>query len=297
MGRICLITGGNSGIGYAAAGQLLKAGHKVILACRDKGKGEGAVKALEPAAAAACSSVEYIQLDLASLSSVRSCANDVLSRYPRLDVLCCNAAVVPAKVGITQDGHELTFQSNHLGHFLLAHLLLPALLRSDAGRIVVVSSELHRKHGGLPPSPTYMTADIFRAQGEAPPAQQGTAGAQAPGHKPGGAGSGAGVLGDGRFIPSTNLSRNANFFGRLVMRNIMPLLPFAVNDATGAARVVSVCVGKEADGVTGAYFSKGVQTPSSAESLDVAKAQELWDVSLAAAGITQPYVPAALAKE
>lgn len=99
------------------------------------------------------------------------------------------------------------------------------------------------------------------------------------------------------FIPSTNLSRNANFFGRLVMRNIMPLLPFAVNDTTGAARVVSVCVGREADGVTGAYFSKGVQTPSSAESLDVAKAQELWDVSLAAAGITQPYVPAALAKE
>lgn len=81
MGKVCLITGGNSGIGFAAAGQLLKAGHKVILACRDAGKAKSAVLALEPAAAASCSSVEYVQLDLASLSSVRTCATDLLSRY------------------------------------------------------------------------------------------------------------------------------------------------------------------------------------------------------------------------
>lgn len=75
------------------------------------------------------------------------------------------------------------------------------------------------------------------------------------------------------------------------------MLPFAVNESTGAARVVSVCVDTELDGVSGAYFSKGIKTPSSPESMDDAKAQQLFDVSMAAAGITTPYVPARVAKQ
>ncbi|GFR48651.1 hypothetical protein Agub_g10605 [Astrephomene gubernaculifera] len=145
-----LITGGNSGIGFEAARQLLQLGHHVVIACRDAGKAQKAVEALAPVAKASGVSVDSALMDLTSFASVRDGAAKLLARHPRLDVMVCNAGVMSGTRGfaapqLTADGYETTLQVNHLSHFLLVHLLLPALLASPAARVVVVSSELHRK--------------------------------------------------------------------------------------------------------------------------------------------------------
>ncbi|GIL76763.1 hypothetical protein Vretifemale_6353 [Volvox reticuliferus] len=145
-----LITGGNTGIGYEAARQLLKAGHHVIIACRDPKKAQNAIDALSPIAKASGTSVESALLDLASLASVRKGAAQILESHPRLDVLLCNAGLLSRSSSAdplerSEDGQELTLQVNHLGHFLLVHLLLPALLAAPSARVVMVSSELHRQ--------------------------------------------------------------------------------------------------------------------------------------------------------
>ena len=98
MALLCLITGGNSGIGKEVARQLLQRGHRVILACRDMTRGQSVMQELlGPSAAAGrggTPAVELVQCDLGSLDSVRQCAEEVLGRHPLLNVLVCNAGVV-----------------------------------------------------------------------------------------------------------------------------------------------------------------------------------------------------------
>lgn len=136
-----LITGGNTGIGLATARQLARQGHAVILACRDQTKGQAALAKLRNEAPDAPASL--VQLDLASLEQVRDCAQQVLERFPRIDVLINNAGVVPTRQQFSRDGYELQFGVNYLGHVLLTHLLLPALEQSGQARIVHLSSVAH----------------------------------------------------------------------------------------------------------------------------------------------------------
>uniref|UniRef100_A0A670YXJ8 Dehydrogenase/reductase 13 n=1 Tax=Pseudonaja textilis TaxID=8673 RepID=A0A670YXJ8_PSETE len=128
----CPFPGGNAGIGKATAVDLARRGARVILACRDKARGESAIGNSE---------VILMILDLASLSSVRDFAQTFLASEPRLDILINNAGVV--KGGQTADGFDLVFQVNHLGHFLLTHLLLDQLKRCVPSRIVILSSGMH----------------------------------------------------------------------------------------------------------------------------------------------------------
>ena len=141
-GRTALVTGANSGLGLHTALQLARAGARVLLAVRTPAKGEQAlarVRAQVPAAA-----VELVALDLASLASVQSAAEDVLERAPVLDLLVDNAGVMAVPRRTTADGFELQLGTNHLGHFALTGRLLPALLAAEAPRVVVVSSSAHR---------------------------------------------------------------------------------------------------------------------------------------------------------
>lgn len=141
MTQQILITGGNSGIGLATARQLARQGHAVILACRDQTKGQAALAKLRNEAPDSPASL--VQLDLASLGQVRDCAEQVLERFPRIDVLINNAGVVPTRQQFTRDGYELQFGVNYLAHVLLTHLLMPALRQSEQARIVHLSSVAH----------------------------------------------------------------------------------------------------------------------------------------------------------
>ncbi len=141
-GRTVVITGANSGIGLEAAKVLAAHGARVVLAGRDRGRTVRAAE--EVTAAAAGEQAETAELDLASLESVRAAAADIRGRFPRLDLLINNAGIMFTPHGLTKDGFELQFGTNHLGHFALTGLLLPALLEVPGSRVVTVSSNGHR---------------------------------------------------------------------------------------------------------------------------------------------------------
>jgi NAD(P)-dependent dehydrogenase (short-subunit alcohol dehydrogenase family) len=142
-GRIALVTGANSGIGYHQALELARKGAHVLLACRDAGRGQDARAAIAGEVAAA--SVEVVQLDLADLDSVARLADQIAGRADGLDLLVNNAGVmaVPRRQATAQ-GFELQFGTNHLGHFALTMRLLPAMLDREGSRVVTVSSLNHR---------------------------------------------------------------------------------------------------------------------------------------------------------
>ncbi|XP_060538285.1 dehydrogenase/reductase SDR family member 13-like [Pantherophis guttatus] len=138
-GKTVLITGGNSGIGKATAVDLARRGARVILACRDKVRGESAMYDIRRESGN--SEVILMILDLGSLNSVRAFAQNFLKSEPRLDILINNAGIL--KDGQTADGFDRAFQVNHLGHFLLTHLLLDRLKHCAPSRIIIVSSFSH----------------------------------------------------------------------------------------------------------------------------------------------------------
>lgn len=139
-GKTYLITGGNSGIGFDAAEMLGKAGGDTIIACRNPAKAEAAVSELKKTAKG---KVETVALDLSDLSSVRAAAAEIHNRYEKLDALVNNAGIMQTPETRTVDGFELQLGTNHLGHFLLAGLLMDLVEKAN-GRIVVVSSIAHK---------------------------------------------------------------------------------------------------------------------------------------------------------
>jgi NAD(P)-dependent dehydrogenase (short-subunit alcohol dehydrogenase family) len=139
--KTILITGGNTGIGFATAKYLAQQGQTVIIACRNKDKADAAINAIQSEVDDADISFRFI--DLASLENVRKFSQELLHDYQSIDVLINNAGAMPSKQLLTQDGFELQFGVNYLGHFLLSHLLLPALGNAGRARIVHVSSIMH----------------------------------------------------------------------------------------------------------------------------------------------------------
>jgi NAD(P)-dependent dehydrogenase (short-subunit alcohol dehydrogenase family) len=142
-GRIAVVTGASGGLGLETASVLAQRGATVVLACRDMDKARRAADRLRVEAGPA--SVRVVRLDLASLASVREAAEEIRSSCPRLDLLINNAGVMAVPYRRTEDGYELTFATNHLGHFALAALVLGPLLATPGARIVTVSSIGHRQ--------------------------------------------------------------------------------------------------------------------------------------------------------
>jgi NAD(P)-dependent dehydrogenase (short-subunit alcohol dehydrogenase family) len=141
-GRLAVVTGANSGLGYWTARELAQAGATVVLACRNTTKGEKAAGEIRSATGADARAAE---LDLADLASVRSFAERLGSERDPVDLLINNAGVMAPPRRLTKDGFESQFGTNHLGHFALTGLLLQKLLAVPAARVVTVSSTMHRR--------------------------------------------------------------------------------------------------------------------------------------------------------
>lgn len=141
-GKVALVTGGSGGLGEETARALAEKGAHVVLTARDMLKGEAAARGIREATGN--DRVELEELELGSLASIRAFARRFLERHHRLNILVNNAGVMACPFAKTQDGFEMQFGSNHLGHFLLTCLLAPALREAAPSRVACVSSRGHQ---------------------------------------------------------------------------------------------------------------------------------------------------------
>ncbi len=137
-GRVVVVTGANSGLGLETSRELARKGATVVMAARNMEKAEAA--RADIAGEISEASLDVRQLDLASLESIKAFSSKLLGDYDRIDLLINNAGVMGIPERETADGFEMQFGTNHLGHFALTALLMPALLRADAARVVTVTS-------------------------------------------------------------------------------------------------------------------------------------------------------------
>jgi NAD(P)-dependent dehydrogenase (short-subunit alcohol dehydrogenase family) len=166
-GRTAVVTGANGGLGLETARELARKGAHVVMAARDQEKAqlaESDIRNTVPDAA-----LQVVSLDLSSQASVRGAAERILSDHERVDLLVNNAGVMGIPERKTPDGFEMQFGVDHLGHWTLTALLLPALLRSPSARIVTVTSTAHHMGRAVDPANPHLDGRYrpWRAYGQA----------------------------------------------------------------------------------------------------------------------------------
>ncbi len=296
--RSIIITGANTGLGYYCAKSIAvenKSWH-VVLACRDKVKGEQAAQNIITETGNA--NVTSFQLNLASLSSVKAFAENYLQKnYPPLKGIICNAGIAEDKLTYTQDGIETTFQVNCLGHFLLIHLMLKHLI--TPARILMVSSELHRNDGPMKSFlPHYNTASKL-ARPDSGTAQMKGAGSMRYStsklcmllytHK-----FNQEFIANGLkeitinafnpgLMPDTGLGGlNKKIFRKLFLKYILPLfVKGAVSTPQQSGQwLAELLTSNKYEGISGKYFDRYHEIEPSKESHDQNKMDDLWNTSI-----------------
>ena len=270
-GRTIVVTGANTGIGEATARTLAGAGARVVYACRQASTGAAAI-ARARAEYPECTA-ELAELDLASFDSIGRFAAQLDCQ--RIDALVCNAGLADTGYGETAEGFERTVGICHIGHFLLARLLMPRLLASGAPRVVMVSSESHRSPARLDFSRLPMPPDKFNglaAYGQAKLCN--VLMAKSLQDRYGADGLTACALHPGTLV-TTDIGRHSAVF-----RVLMALVsPFTKNTLQGAATSVFAVVHEPASDIAGKYLRDCRVTACSAEANDATVAQRLWQAS------------------
>src|SRR3954451_16598222 len=166
-GRTAVVTGANGGLGLETSRALAAARAHVVMAARNQEKAAAAVADIRDGTPDA--SLEVVALDLGSQASVRQAAEQILGEHQSLDILMNNAGVMGIPERRTVDGFEMQFGVDHLGHFALTALLMPALLRADAARIVTVTSTAHHMGRAVDPDNPHLEGRYrpWRAYGQA----------------------------------------------------------------------------------------------------------------------------------
>jgi NAD(P)-dependent dehydrogenase (short-subunit alcohol dehydrogenase family) len=290
--RVALITGGNSGIGFATANKLARKGITVILASRNQKATTQAITRMRAANPNAI--VESIPLDLSSFVSVRQCASAFQAKGYPLHILINNAGgSVPGKQpSFTADGFELTFGTNHLGHFLLTNLLLEDLKRSAPARVITVSSELHNPDHTRGPVPDfdfnnlkgekYYNSQIFYRNSKlanmwfAYELQRRLVGT--------GVTSNAVCPG---FVPAAIAARRKSSIQKFFYGQIMTRMPFARSLEQASDSYMVAATDPALDGIGGKFIVDGKEKRSSDESYDEEKARHLWELSMEWCGINE----------
>lgn len=289
--RVALITGGNSGIGFATARKLAAKGFHVIMAARNQQTAAHAIariKADQPDA-----TLEAIPLDLASFASIRQCAAIFKAKGYPLQVLINNAGGgIPGKqASFTVDGFEMTFGTNHLGHFLLTNLLLGKLKQSAPARAITVSSQLHIPgYGGRGADFDYdnlkgekfYDGGLFYRNSKlanmwfAYELQRRL--------------SGSGVTSNAvcpGFVPEAIGDRRTGWIDRVMYRRILPRMPFARSLDEASSSYLLAATDPRWENVGGKFIVDGKERPSSEASYDQAQARKLWELSEAWCGLAE----------
>lgn len=270
-----VVTGANSGMGFATSVVLARAGYRVFMLCRNGERGGKALAAAKTAVGPAAGSLELEICDLASLASVRACAERLAGRIDSLDVLVNNAGVISTKRKETADGFELQFGVNHLGHFLLTVMVLP-LVKKARGRIVVVSSGAHKvgriRWDDLQLEKSYST---FGAYGQSKLAN--ILFTRELARRLAGTGATANCLNPGAVGTNIGVDRETGF-GRTAMA-LAKL--FFLTPEEGADTAIYLATSPEVSLVSGEYFYRRKIAKTSVRALDDADAARLWETSAA----------------
>jgi NAD(P)-dependent dehydrogenase (short-subunit alcohol dehydrogenase family) len=273
QGKVCIVTGANSGIGKATSLGLAKMGATVVMVCRERTKGEEAQNEIKTKSGN--DAIDLLLADLSSQDSIRQLVENFLQHYTQLHVLVNNAGGVNLSRRVTVDGFEMTFAVNYLAPFLLTNLLLDKLKASAPARIVNVSSESHEsayiKMDDLQLEKKYR---LMRAYGQSKLALvlftyelarrlQGT-GVTANCLHPGFVATNIGQSGVGRV-------------GRSIVKLIFSSL--GISPEEGAKTSIYLASSPDIEGVTGKYFVKSIPVRSAPISYDESLQRQLWEES------------------
>jgi len=268
-GKVCIVTGSNTGIGKETARGLARRGAHVVLACRDVGKAEAARKDIS--ASTGQSAVEVLPLDLASQASIRSFAARFAASHDRLDVLVNNAGVWTTTRSTTKDGIETAFGVNHVGTALLTQELLPLLRRSAPARIVVLSSALHYRGVMDWDDPQFERRKFSPIQAYNQSKLANVLFTKALARRLAGTGVTVNAVHPGLVM--TELFRA---YPRLLVK-LMSL--FMKTPEQGAACSLHVATAPGLDGVSGEYFEDSKTRPAARASRDEAAQDRLWTLT------------------
>ncbi|MFX0066371.1 MAG: SDR family oxidoreductase [Candidatus Hermodarchaeota archaeon] len=275
-GKICLVTGGTSGIGRVTAETLAEFGATVVITGRNQEAGNEIINQMRDKTDN--TSHKLLITDFASLEKVRELATSFKEEFDRLDVLINNAGVSLPTRWVTDDGLEATFAINHFAPFLLTNLLLDLVKKSAPARIINVSSAMHKNAplnlDDINSEKSYRWMQVYGSSklanvlftyelAERLEGTSVTVNAVHPG-----------------FV-RTNLNRSYS----KIVRGTMRLMPFAISPKEGAATSIYLASSPEVEGVTGRYFVKKKATESSSLSYDKDLRKKLWDLSIEITGL------------
>ncbi|PIO29855.1 hypothetical protein AB205_0158830 [Aquarana catesbeiana] len=282
-GKTVIVTGANCGIGKATAAELLRRQARVILACRDRGRAEEAARELR-LEAGNTGEVVVKELDLSSLRSVRRFCQEVLKEEPRLDVLINNAGIFQCPYMKTEDGFEMQFGVNHLGHFLLTHLLLGLLKSSAPSRIVVVSSKLY-KYGEINFDDLNSEKSYSRSFGYSRSKLANILYTRELARRLEGTGVTVNSLHPG--IVRTNLGRHINI--PTLIKPVFHAVSWAFfkTPEEGAQTSVYLATSPDVEGVSGKYFGDCKEEELLPKATDDLVARKLWDISEVMVGLVK----------
>ncbi|MBN3305981.1 RDH13 dehydrogenase, partial [Amia calva] len=284
-GKTVVITGANTGIGKETARELARRGGRIIMGCRDMMKCEEAAKEIR--GDTLNRNVYARQIDLASLKSIREFAEKIIQEEERVDILINNAGVMRCPQWKTEDGYEMQFGVNHLGHFLLTNLLLEKLKKFAPSRIINLSSlahvvgdidfdDLHWEKKKYDTKRAYCQSKLANVlfTKELATRLQGT-------------GVTANALHPG--VVATDLGRHSGMHQSQFSSTVLgPLFYLLVKTPTqGAQPSVFLAVAEELAGVTGKYFDVLKEKEPAPQAQDAEAAHQLWQVSARLVGLEQ----------
>jgi NAD(P)-dependent dehydrogenase (short-subunit alcohol dehydrogenase family) len=272
-GKICMVTGANSGIGKVTTLELASMGAKIVMVCRDARKGEKVRgKIVERSGNP---SIDLLIADLSSQKSIRHLVQDFKRKYDSLHVLVNNASTVFAKRTMTNDGIEATFAINHLGYFLLTNLLLDVLKESAPSRIVIVSSGAH-KYGRIDFNDFYGEKNYKTMTAYSKSKLANILFSYELARRLNSTGVTVNCVHPG--MSRTNIWQHAS--NSMMMKMFLRIYSLTFKNAReGAKTVIYLSSAEEVERVSGKYFIDNNMAASSPESYDIAMAEKLWAIS------------------
>ncbi|MFH1358888.1 MAG: SDR family oxidoreductase [archaeon] len=279
LGKVCIVTGANSGMGKIIATDLANKSAILIMVCRVKDKPHVALK--EIVGKTKNPNIDLMVTDLSSQKEVRELANKIKEKYPKIDILINNAGCMSFGYVETTEGIETTFATNHLASFLLTNLLLDNLKASEKARIINIASEAS-KTGKINFKDINLKNEysVFKAYAQSKLANiifTYELARKLNNHKnitvncvhPG-------------IIPNTKLGKGSKMFARYIESIPKSLI---LTPEEGAETTIWLACSKDVENITGKYFYKNNQIKSNPVSYDLDVAKELWDLSVKLTGL------------